>query len=107
MFKATSDYCYHEKLWKQQIWPWILKIKNAVIFGEQEKLIITKSGHYTPLFSSYSKILINVATGTNPNITPITMFNKSKCDMTVKLHWQFSYPSPEKLLRLLNCAGEQ
>ena len=34
------------------------------------------------------------------------MSNKSKHDMVVKLHRQLSHPTPEKLLKLLNCAGE-
>ena len=78
----------------------------VVIFGESEKLIVTKPGHYALLISPYSKILNNVVTGTNPNITLITMSNKSKHNMAVKLHQQFSHPTPEKLLKLLNCAGE-
>ena len=72
----------------------------------QKKLIITKSGHHALPLSPYSKILNNEVTGTNANITLITTFNRLKRDMTVKLHRQFSHPSPEKLLKSLSCAGE-
>ena len=41
-----------------------------------------------------------LVTGTNPNATLITMSNKSKHGTAVKLHLQFSYPTPEKLLKL-------
>ena len=61
------------------------KNDNAVIFGEPEKLIVTKSEHYSQPISPYSKILNNTA-GTNPDITLITISNKSKHDMATKLH---------------------
>ena len=82
------------------------KNDNAVIFGEPEKLIVTKSAHYALPISPYSKILNNIVTGTNPYITLITISNKSKHDMAIKLYWQFSHPTPEKLLKLLYCAGK-
>ena len=82
------------------------KNNNEFIFDEPEKLIVTKSGHYALPINPYSKILNSVVAGTNPNITPTNMSNKSKHYIAVKLHWQFLYPSPEKLLKLLNCAGE-
>ena len=62
---------------------------NATIFGEPEKLFVTKSGHYALPISPYSKILINIITVTNPKIIVITISNKSKHD---KLHYQFSHP---------------
>lgn len=37
------------------------KNHNVVIFGEPEKLIVTKSGHYTLPISPYNKILNNLA----------------------------------------------
>ena len=54
------------------------KNDNAVIFVKPEKLIVTKSGHYALLISAYSKILNNIITGTNKNITLTYMSNKSK-----------------------------
>ena len=54
------------------------KNDNAVIIGEPEKSVVTKSGYYALLISPYSKILNNVATGTNPNTILITISSKSK-----------------------------
>ena len=85
-----------------------LNFKNdtAIIFGQPEKLIATKSVHYALPISPYSKILNNIVTGTNPDITLITISNKSKHDMIIKLQQLFSYPTQEKLLKLLNCADK-
>ena len=65
-----------------------LDFKNdyGVIFGGSEKLIVTKSGHYALPTRPHSKIFNNVVTGANPNIILVTVTNKSKHDMTVKLH---------------------
>ena len=84
-----------------------LNFKNdtVIIFGELEKLIATKSVHYALPISPYSKILNNIVTGTNPNITLITISNESK-HMIIKLHRPFSHPTLEKLLKLLNCADK-
>ena len=46
------------------------KNDNAIIFGESEQLIVTKSGHYAIPISPYNKIL-NVTDGNNANITLI------------------------------------
>ena len=82
------------------------KSDKATIFDEPEKLIVTKSGHYSLPTQPYSKILNNIVTGKNPNITLITISNKSKHDMAIKLNRQFSHPTPEKLLKLVNSAGK-
>ena len=47
------------------------KNDNAIIFGESEQLIVTKSGHYAIPISPYNKILNNVTDGNNANITLI------------------------------------
>ena len=70
------------------------KNDNAIIFGEPEKLIVRKSGHYALPISPYNKILKNIVTGTNPNTALITISNKSRKDNARKLHRQFSYPTP-------------
>ena len=86
----------------------IMDFKNniSVIFGEPKKLIATKSGHYALPISPYSKILNNIVTGTDPNINLITISNRSKHGMAIKLHRQFLCPLREKLLKLLNCVGK-
>ena len=83
------------------------KNDNAFIFGQPTKLFVTKSGHYALPISQFKAILNNVTTGTNTNVTLIaTENNKSKSSIATKLHRQFAHPPPEKLLKLLNSAGE-
>ena len=56
--------------------------------------------------SPYKTILNNVTSGVNTNVTLVaTGNNESKNDIAIKLHWQFAHPSHEKLLKLLNSAG--
>ena len=51
-------------------------------------------------------ILNDVTSRVNTNITLVATENdKSKNDIAIKLYWQFADPSPEKLLKLLNLAG--
>ena len=45
--------------------------------------------------------------GANTNVTLVaTENNKSKNDIAIKLHRHFAHPLPEKLLELLNSAGD-
>ena len=69
---------------------------------------MTKSGHYKSIYpiNPYKTILNNVTSGVNTNVTLVATENKSKNDIAIKLHWQFAHPSPEKLLKLLNSAGD-
>ena len=49
----------------------------------------------------------NVTSGVNINVTLVAAEkNKSKNDIAIKRHQQFTHPSPEKLLKLLNSAGD-
>ena len=47
-----------------------------------------------------------VTNGSNVNVTMIATADWSKQETALKLHRQFSHPRPEKLIKLLNCAGE-
>ena len=81
------------------------KNDNAIVFGELVKVITTKSSHcnvpYHPI------VLNNLTTGINTNITLITaQTNKSKYDIASKLHRQFAQPPPERIVKLLNSAGD-
>ena len=79
---------------------------TAFIFGQKAKLIVTKSGHYALPISPYTQLLNNLATNEMIHITLTTQGEKSKFQMAIKLH-SFSHPPPEKLVKLLNSAGEQ
>lgn len=66
----------------------------------------TKSGHYSTSISPCSKILNNNTNGSNSDVTLIGATDRSKRETGLKVHRQFSCPKPEKLIKLLNCAGE-
>ena len=83
------------------------KNDHAVIFDQSIQLIVTKWGHYAIPIKPYKTILNNVTSGVNINVTlVVTVNNKSKNDIAIKLHQQFAHPSSEKLLKLLNSAGD-
>ena len=84
------------------------KNDHAIIFDQSIQLLVTKSGHYAiPINPSYKTILNNVTSGVNTNITLLATENsKSKNDIAIKLHGEFAHPLPEKLLKLLNSAGD-
>ena len=84
------------------------KNDHAIIFDQSIQLPVTKSGHYAiPINPSYKTILNNVTSGVNTNITLLATENsKSKNDIAIKLHGEFAHPLPEKLLKLLNSAGD-
>ena len=69
------------------------------------QLINTKSGHYTIPTHPYNTILNNNAIGKNTVEVPIAT-NKMKTKITQKVHHQFVCPSSDKLLKLLNSAGD-
>ena len=81
------------------------KNDQAVAFGEQIQFMNTKSGHHTIPIHPYNTILDNIATGTNTAVVLIAK-SKTKTKMTQKLHHQFAHPSSDKLLKLLNSAGD-
>ena len=81
---------------------------TAFIFGQKANLdyIVTMSGHYALPISPCTQLLNNLATNERINITLTTQSEKSKFQIAAKLHRQFSHPPPEKLVKLLNSAGE-
>ena len=82
------------------------KNDHAIIFDESIQLIVTKSGHYAILLNPYKTILNNVTSGVNTNVTFVATENKSTNDIAIKFHWQFAHSLLEKLLKLLNSAGD-
>ena len=82
------------------------KNDHAIIFDESIQLIETKSGHYAIPLNPYKTILNNVTSGVNTNVTFVATENKSTNDIAIKFHWQFAHSLLEKLLKLLNSAGD-
>ena len=68
---------------------------------------MTKPGHYAIPINLYKTIANNIILGENINVTLVATETKSKNIIAIKLHQQFAHPSPKKLLRLLNSAGNQ
>ena len=79
--------------------------KNTDAFGQQTQLMNTKSGHDTIPIHPYSTILNNIATGTNKAVV-LKETSKTETEIVQKPHHQFAYPSSDKLLKLLNSAGD-
>ena len=79
---------------------------QAIVFGRHEKLITTSSGHYALPITSYCKFINNVNAGSNENVPLVNKNQKSKRDIALKLHRQFAHPTPDKLVKLLNSAGQ-
>ena len=74
-------------------------------FHKKIRLINTKSGHSTIPIRPYNTILNNIATGTNTVVVLIAT-SETKTKIIQKLHSQFTHLSSDKLLKLLNSAGD-
>ena len=81
------------------------KNDQAVAFPQKIRLINTKSGHSTIPIRPYNTILNNIATGTNTVVVLIAT-SETKTKIIQKLHSQFTHLSSDKLLKLLNSAGD-
>ena len=83
------------------------KNDDAIVFGQSVKLVTTKSGHYIIPIWPYKTVLNNLTAGISTNITLITIqTNKSKYEITLKLHRQFDHLLPERIIKLLNSAED-
>ena len=81
------------------------KNDQAVAFPQKIRLINTKSGHSTIPIRPYNTILNNIATVTNTVVVLIAT-SETKTKIIQKLHSQFTHLSSDKLLKLLNSAGD-
>ena len=69
-----------------------------MVFGKPIKSIKTKSGHYTLPTTRYTTLLNNVNSAINTHVILIAI---------VKLRRQIAHPPPERIVKLLNSAGEE
>ena len=92
-----------------------LNFENDTItaFGQPINLIVTKSGQYTIPITNNKHILNDLNT-THQHITLIFTNNKSDKDnnksdkdIAMKLHRQFAHPTSNKLIKLINSAGQE
>ena len=85
-----------------------LNFENDTItaFGQSVNLIVTKSGHYAVPITN-SKRMINEIHNPNQHVTLTVTQNKSMRDIAIKLHKQFAHPTSNKLIKLIDSAGEK
>ena len=74
-------------------------------FNQDINLIVTKSGHYAIPLTVPRQLLHEFERNGSVNITLSAEHSMPKTAIANKLHHQFAQPPPEKLLRLLNSAG--
>lgn len=78
------------------------------VSGEKIIKLISQSQDIKAIpISPYKNVLNNIATGNNTSITLVAIeSNKSKIGMARQLQRQFTHPPMERLIQLLNAAGE-
>ena len=86
-----------------------LNFKNDTItaFGQPINLIVTKSGHYAIPITNNKQILNDLNTTHHQHITLTFTNNKSDKDIAMKLHRLFAHPTSNKLIKLINSAGQE
>ena len=75
------------------------------MFGEEQRVNFTQSGHYTIPLNNSRMVMESVEK--NPN-TKVVLYNNASMDkkkMAVKLHAQFGHPPKSRLVKLLERAG--
>ena len=86
-----------------------LNFENDTItaFGESINLIITKSGHYAVPITNQKRLLNDVNLLNENNITLTVVHDKTNRDIAIKLHRQFAHPTSNKLIKLIDSAGDK
>ena len=77
-------------------------------FGKSIPLVTTSSGHYAIPLTPAKQVINNIERESDSSIT-LTLTNvneKSNQAIALKLHRQFVHPSSDKLIRLINNAGQ-
>ena len=85
-----------------------LNFENDTItaFGQPINLIVTKSGHCAILITNNKRILNDWNT-THQRITLTLTNNKSNKYIAMKLCRHFAHPTSNKLIKLINSAGQE
>ena len=81
---------------------------QLLAFGQEIPLLTTKSGLYALPLTKPKQLLTNF--NRNENLTPITLRvtdSKTNVEIAKKLHRCFAHPSSDRLLRMVNAAGEE
>ena len=81
-------------------------VKDEVtMFGEKQRVHLTKSGHYAIPLNKSKLILKDIQNKSNLKINLYSRRDISKQKMAVKLHSQFGHPAKIKLINLLERTG--
>ena len=80
---------------------------TLIAFGHKIPLLTTHSGHYAVPITQASQLMNNAITGTVSTITLKLSEESNTAAIAQKLHRQFAHPTKEKLLKMLNLAGEE
>ena len=78
---------------------------KMTMFGEEQEVVVTSSGHYALPLNSSRTILNNVVTNNNTKITLVTETGIAASKTAWKLHYQFGHASKDKLIKLIRRAG--
>ena len=82
---------------------------TVTMLGQKQQVIITTSGHYAIPLCNNQQILKDSVK--SPDKTRVTLLSRNndlmsdKKKVAHKLHSQFSHPTAEKLIKLVNSAG--
>ena len=79
---------------------------TVMMFGENQDVILTRSGHYSVPLSNSHRILKDAVDNKAKIILHVSpKFNDDKTKMASKLHSQFAHPPSDKLVKLVSSAG--
>ena len=79
---------------------------TITIFNENIPFITTQSGHYAIPITKAKQLINNLDRETNMSITLTLSNSKDNHTIALNLHRQFAHANKEKLLQLINKAGE-
>ena len=79
---------------------------TITIFNENIPFITTQSGHYAIPITKAKQLINNLDRETNMSITLTLSDSKDNHTIALNLHRQFAHANKEKLLQLINKAGE-
>ena len=78
---------------------------TVVMFGMQQKIFATSSGHYAIALSQRASLNEISKNGENVTLIAKTVDFSDKKKVALKLHAQFSHPTANKLIKLISNAG--
>ena len=79
---------------------------TITMLNENIPLVTTSSGHYAIPITKPKQIINNIERDLFTSVTLTVSNSMTDQDMAIKLHRQFAHPSQDKLIQLLNNAGE-